>query len=406
VQLGLRANDSKNGSKLSILPLRSMNPNCNPTKGEKNIVKSKCKNHLIDMLSDSEGFLFRRLQEYINYTNINNLLNVSIEFKEQKKLHFYWKLNQKNSKKYCSNNSKEQEDFRAKLGPLLVNKKVQLSLNLSSFDANRYIDVSTLGNVNTLTMGRYGISDISCINGIRDVSALGGVHILSISNCIDISDVSALGSVHILTISSCPGIEDVSALGNVHTLRLRDCHGIRDVSMLGNVNTLVIHSCDEIRDVSGLDNVPTLDIKKCRRLRDLYRFMNVTAAFNMTNKTSVALPDCHSGYGFAIGNVAAFDMANHDSIVSPGGVGFDINCGVRLLRTNLMESDVGPVKEQLAQSLFDHIPGADLDGAFSVIRTSNLSELSVPRTRLSSLVTNPNILEDIDDDDDELPALI
>ena len=42
--------------------------------------------------------------------------------------------------------------------------------------------------------------------------------------------------------------------------------------------------------------------------------------------------------------------------VSPGGVGFDINCGVRLLRTNLSEKDVSPVKEQLAQSLFDHIP--------------------------------------------------
>ncbi len=73
-------------------------------------------------------------------------------------------------------------------------------------------------------------------------------------------------------------------------------------------------------------------------------------------KRSIGLPDVHSGYGFAIGNVAAFDMENPDSIVSPGGVGFDINCGVRLLRTNLTEADVGPVKEQLAQSLFDHIP--------------------------------------------------
>ena len=73
-------------------------------------------------------------------------------------------------------------------------------------------------------------------------------------------------------------------------------------------------------------------------------------------KASVGLPDCHSGYGFAIGNVAAFDMDDPQSIVSPGGVGFDINCGVRLLRTNLTEKDVGPVKEQLAQSLFDHIP--------------------------------------------------
>ena len=51
-------------------------------------------------------------------------------------------------------------------------------------------------------------------------------------------------------------------------------------------------------------------------------------------------------------------MINQDpeAVVSPGGVGFDINCGVRLLRTNLTERDVAPVKEKLAQSLFDHIP--------------------------------------------------
>ena len=92
---------------------------------------------------------------------------------------------------------------------------------------------------------------------------------------------------------------------------------------------------------------------------------------------SVGLPDVHSGYGFAIGNMAAFDMEvgysisrrsrilyygkylhlqNPEAVVSPGGVGFDINCGVRLLRTNLTEKDVAPVKEKLAQSLFDHIP--------------------------------------------------
>ena len=52
---------------------------------------------------------------------------------------------------------------------------------------------------------------------------------------------------------------------------------------------------------------------------------------------SVGLPDIHSGYGFAIGNMAAFDMSNPQAVVSPGGVGFDINCGVRLLRTNLTE---------------------------------------------------------------------
>jgi len=73
-------------------------------------------------------------------------------------------------------------------------------------------------------------------------------------------------------------------------------------------------------------------------------------------KKSIALPDVHSGYGFAIGNVAAFDMANPASVVSPGGVGFDINCGVRLIRTNLTEAEVGPLREKLAQALFDHIP--------------------------------------------------
>lgn len=71
---------------------------------------------------------------------------------------------------------------------------------------------------------------------------------------------------------------------------------------------------------------------------------------------SIGLPDVHSGYGFAIGNAAAFDVSDPNAIISPGGVGFDINCGVRLIRTNLSEKDVLPVKEQLTQSLFDHIP--------------------------------------------------
>lgn len=82
---------------------------------------------------------------------------------------------------------------------------------------------------------------------------------------------------------------------------------------------------------------------------------NVAALPGIVNK-SIGLPDIHSGYGFAIGNMAAFDMADPHAIVSPGGVGFDINCGVRLIRTNLREEDVAPVKEYLAQSLFDHIP--------------------------------------------------
>ena len=74
-------------------------------------------------------------------------------------------------------------------------------------------------------------------------------------------------------------------------------------------------------------------------------------------KASLAMPDVHSGYGFCIGNVAAFDMEDPLAIVSPGGVGFDINCGVRLIRTNLTEADIGgDVKEKLAEEMFQKIP--------------------------------------------------
>lgn len=72
--------------------------------------------------------------------------------------------------------------------------------------------------------------------------------------------------------------------------------------------------------------------------------------------SSMAMPDIHSGYGFAIGNIAAFDMDDPEAIVSPGGVGFDINCGVRLVRTNLMEEDVLACKIKLADELFKSIP--------------------------------------------------
>jgi len=69
---------------------------------------------------------------------------------------------------------------------------------------------------------------------------------------------------------------------------------------------------------------------------------------------SLAMPDIHWGYGFPIGGVAATKVK--DGVVSPGGVGFDINCGVRLLRTNLTEKEVKPKIEQLIAELFVEIP--------------------------------------------------
>jgi tRNA-splicing ligase RtcB len=69
---------------------------------------------------------------------------------------------------------------------------------------------------------------------------------------------------------------------------------------------------------------------------------------------SLAMPDIHWGYGFAIGGVAAFDL--EEGIVSPGGVGYDINCGVRLLRTKLPREQVVCCIEDLVNALFNNIP--------------------------------------------------
>src|SRR5512136_871527 len=67
-------------------------------------------------------------------------------------------------------------------------------------------------------------------------------------------------------------------------------------------------------------------------------------------KYSLAMPDIHWGYGFPIGGVAATRV--EDGVVSPGGVGYDINCGVRLLRTNMKEDEVRPSLRELLRALF------------------------------------------------------
>jgi tRNA-splicing ligase RtcB len=71
-------------------------------------------------------------------------------------------------------------------------------------------------------------------------------------------------------------------------------------------------------------------------------------------KYSMAMPDAHLGYGFPIGGVAAF--REEGGVISPGGVGFDINCGVRLLRTDLDHEAVEPLVSTLIDALFDAIP--------------------------------------------------
>ena len=74
---------------------------------------------------------------------------------------------------------------------------------------------------------------------------------------------------------------------------------------------------------------------------------------------SMAMPDIHWGYGFPIGGVAAFrteSNGNGMGVISPGGVGFDINCGVRLLRTDLVEQDIRSKQKELIDELYNEVP--------------------------------------------------
>ena len=90
---------------------------------------------------------------------------------------------------------------------------------------------------------------------------------------------------------------------------------------------------------------------------------------------SVVLPDGHEGYGFPVGGVAAMDA--EDGMISPGGVGYDINCGVRLLRSNLTEQTVRSKLKELVTDLFSSIPsGVGSKGAVKLSH-SQLDEVLV-----------------------------
>ena len=100
--------------------------------------------------------------------------------------------------------------------------------------------------------------------------------------------------------------------------------------------------------------------------RTIQQAMNV-ATLPGVQKHVVVLPDGHEGYGFPVGGVAA--MSLDDGVISPGGVGYDINCGVRLIRTNLDESHVRPRLKELVNELFREVPSGV--GSEGVIKLSN-----------------------------------
>src|SRR3982750_4785719 len=97
--------------------------------------------------------------------------------------------------------------------------------------------------------------------------------------------------------------------------------------------------------------------EKLMREMDESVYQQISNVATLPGITSYALcmPDGHSGYGFPIGGVAAMDV-HEGGVISPGGIGFDINCGMRLLVTNLTHDDVRPHLHQMVDRLFERVP--------------------------------------------------
>jgi len=94
-------------------------------------------------------------------------------------------------------------------------------------------------------------------------------------------------------------------------------------------------------------------IDKIKEDKTLEQAKNISMLPGIVEK-SITMPDAHQGYGFPIGGVAAFDLKK--GIISPGGVGYDINCGVRLLRTNLTKKEFLKKREEVLNELYKNIP--------------------------------------------------
>ena len=96
-------------------------------------------------------------------------------------------------------------------------------------------------------------------------------------------------------------------------------------------------------------------------------------------KYSIAMPDIHWGYGFPIGGVAAFDV--EEGVISPGGVGYDINCGVRILRTNLKKSDIEKHLEKILDAVFHNVPAGVGKGGIYKVKEKELRDVMLNGAR-------------------------
>jgi tRNA-splicing ligase RtcB len=98
-----------------------------------------------------------------------------------------------------------------------------------------------------------------------------------------------------------------------------------------------------------------------------------TATLPGAVKYALAMPDIHQGYGFPIGGVVATELP--DGVISPGGVGYDINCGVRLMGTHLEKQAIAPYLDELASALYTHCPSGVGKGGNIKIKPGELDQL-------------------------------
>lgn len=140
---------------------------------------------------------------------------------------------------------------------------------------------------------------------------------------------------------------------------------------------------------SGKMNVPVRIFASEKIFKNMQNDNTLQQGINMSQlpgiyKHALIMPDGHQGYGLPIGAVVAFDIKN--GCISPGGVGYDINCGVRLLTTNLEKEDIYPKIHELLEDLFKNIPSGV--GSQSKLRLSDKEMDEVLNTGLQWALKN------------------
>ncbi|HOI44132.1 MAG TPA: RtcB family protein [Candidatus Aminicenantes bacterium] len=128
----------------------------------------------------------------------------------------------------------------------------------------------------------------------------------------------------------------------------------------------------------GEMKVPAVIYASARLLEAVKRDMTLMQARNVAClpgilRKSYTMPDAHQGYGFPIGGVAAFDL--DEGIISPGGVGYDINCGVRLLGSNFTEKDIEGKRRELLAEIFKEVPAGVGKGGVTKLNRNVLKDI-------------------------------